>query len=31
MNTGAFYRTQRLDRPGQFTFQRARLLSGRAT
>ncbi|EHD04128.1 hypothetical protein LTSEWAN_1995, partial [Salmonella enterica subsp. enterica serovar Wandsworth str. A4-580] len=24
MNAGAFYRTQSLDRPGQFTFQRAR-------
>ncbi|EHJ83013.1 hypothetical protein LTSEBAI_1997, partial [Salmonella enterica subsp. enterica serovar Baildon str. R6-199] len=26
MNAGAFYRTQSLDRPGQFTFQRALII-----
>ncbi len=26
MNASAFYRTQRLDRPGQFTFQRALII-----
>lgn len=26
MNAGALYRTQRLDRPGQFAFQRALII-----